>query len=438
MATAPVNLAALSKRELQAWTAQWGWSRYRAAQLWEWLYRRRVVSFESMTNLSVGMRAELAQRACVRWPSVIERRIAADGTRKLLIGLEDGRRIESVLIPDERRLTLCLSTQVGCTLDCGFCLTGTMGLSRNLKAHEIVGQWIAAQQELDEWLQHLPDRALKSAPSAQAGQKAPAARPQGARKPESDHLAERWSDEDFRGAGLVPKIERSSHLRFEVNAADGLFHRPARLTNLVFMGMGEPLANLPQLVDALTRLTDPHGVAFPPRRITVSTAGLAPQIAELGRLSPAVNLAVSLNATDDATRAKIMPLAARYSIGEVMAACRAYPLAPRRFITFEYVLLDRVNDSDEDARRLVKLLRGLRAKVNLIPWNPFPGTPFRRPPDERIARFQRILLDHDVPAYIRKSKGREILAACGQLHQADQSDGRAADHPSQPLHAALS
>lgn len=383
MATSSINLAALSKRELQALTARWGWSRYRAAQLWEWLYRSGVVSFESMTNLSVKMRTELAQRACVRWPSIAERRIAADGTRKLLIELEDGRRIESVLIPEERRLTLCLSTQVGCTLDCGFCLTGTMGLSRNLKAYEIVGQWVVAQQELE-------------------------------RRP------------------------------------DGL---PARLTNLVFMGMGEPLANLPQVTDALARFTDPHGIAFPPRRITVSTAGLAPQIAELGHVNPAVNLAVSLNATDDATRGRIMPLAARYSIKDIMAACRAYPLAPRRFITFEYVLLDRVNDSDDEARRLAALLRGLRAKVNLIPWNPFPGTPFRRPPDERIARFQQLLLDRKVPTYVRKSKGQEILAACGQLHQADrhsdtladtladtgadQSDEQTAERPP-PLHAGLS
>ena len=410
-----INLAALSKSELQALTARWGWTRYRAAQLWEWLYRRRVTAVESMTNLSVEMRADLSQRACVRWPSVAERRIAADGTRKLLIELEDGRRIESVLIPDERRLTLCLSTQVGCTLDCGFCLTGTMGLSRNLKAYEIIGQWFVAQQELDEWLQHLPDKVLKSAPSAQAGQKAPAARPQGARKPERT-LSVR---EDFRATE---------------NEADGLFQRPARLTNLVFMGMGEPLANLPQLIEALGRLTDPHGIAFPPRRITVSTAGLVPQIAELGRLNPAVNLAVSLNATTDAVRKEIMPLAARYSIEEIMAACRAYPLGPRRFITFEYVLLDQVNDSDDDARRLAKLLRGLRAKVNLIPWNPFPGTSFRRSPDERVAGFQNILLASRVPTYIRKSKGQEILAACGQLHS---TAARAAEQPLS-LHPALS
>ncbi|HTP41687.1 MAG TPA: 23S rRNA (adenine(2503)-C(2))-methyltransferase RlmN [Nitrospiria bacterium] len=360
MATGLINLAALTKAELQALTARWGWTRYRAAQLWEWLYRRRAATFDVMTNLSVEMRSELVRRACVRWPSVVERRVASDGTRKLLIELEDGRRIESVLIPDEHRLTLCLSTQVGCTLDCGFCLTGTMGLSRNLKAHEIVGQWVAAQQELE---------------------------------PRPDDL-------------------------------------PARVTNLVFMGMGEPLANLAQLADALTRLTDPHGIAVPPRRITVSTAGLAPQIAELGRLAPAVNLAVSLNAADDATRARIMPLASRYSLDDVMAACRAYPLGPRRFITFEYVLLDRVNDTDDDARRLAALLRGLRAKVNLIPWNPFPGAPFRRPSDDRVARFQRILLDRHLPTYVRKSKGLEILAACGQLHS---DANRAPERPPMPL-----
>jgi 23S rRNA (adenine2503-C2)-methyltransferase len=435
MSSTPINLAALSKRELQGLTARWGWSRYRAAQLWEWLYHRRVVSFELMTNLSITMRTELAQRACVRWPSIAERRIAADGTRKLLIELEDGRRIESVLIPDERRLTLCLSTQVGCTLDCGFCLTGTMGLSRNLKAYEIVGQWVAAQQELDEWSQHLSGDASISSPRVQAGQKDPAARPQAPRKPERTGVVR----EDLRGAE---------------NAADGLFHRPARLTNIVFMGMGEPLANLPQLTDALARLTDPHGVAFPPRRITVSTAGLAPQIAELGRVNPAVNLAVSLNATDDETRGRIMPLAARYPITDIMAACRAYPLAPRRYITFEYVLLDRVNDSDDEARRLAALLRGVRAKVNLIPWNPFPGTPFRRPSDERIASFQQLLLDRKVPTYVRKSKGQEILAACGQLHQADRhsntwanawantgsdagADNQTDDRPIQPLHTGL-
>ncbi len=346
----PVNLAALSKPELAAQVADWGWPRYRTAQLWQWLYRQRATSFADMTNLSAPLREQLAERAVIEWPRVVRRQIAEDGTRKLLVELADGRRVEAVLIPDERRLTLCLSTQVGCTLDCGFCLTGTMELERNLKAHEMVGQWVVAQQELD-------------------------GRP------------------------------------------DGL---PRRLTNLVFMGMGEPLANLAQLADALTRLTDPHGIAFPPRRITVSTAGMAPQIAELGRFRPAVNFAVSLNAVDDATRAKIMPMAARYSLEELLDACRAYPLAPRRYITFEYVLLDQVNDSDEDARKLVKLLRGLRAKVNLIPWNPFPGTPYDRPADSRVLRFQTILVDHEIPTYIRKSKGQEIRAACGQLHSATE------------------
>ncbi len=359
----PTNLVALSQSELTALVTGWKWPRYRATQLWDWLYRQRATNFAEMTNLSALTREQLAERATIRWPRVVRRQIAADNTRKLLIELEDGQRIESVLIPDEKRLTLCLSTQVGCTLDCGFCLTGTMGLKRNLKAHEMVGQWLIARQELEQY-------------------------------------------------------------------PDGL---PRRLTNLVFMGMGEPLANLPQLTDALGRLTDPHGIAFPPRRITVSTAGLAPQIAEMGRVKPAVNLAVSLNAADDATRAKIMPLAARYSIDEVMAACRAYPLAPRRYITFEYVLLDQVNDSDDDAHRLAKLLGGLRAKVNLIPWNPYPGTTFHRPSDDRIARFQAILITQDIPTYVRKSKGQDILAACGQLHSV--SDSKMAT-TAQPLRVA--
>jgi 23S rRNA (adenine2503-C2)-methyltransferase len=363
MAADTINLAALSKAELQALVARWEWPRYRVAQIWQWLYRQRATSVDEMTNLSAELREQLARRAVIQWPCVVRRQIAADQTRKLLIELEDGQRIEAVLIPDGGRLTLCLSTQVGCTLDCGFCLTGTMGLTRNLKAYEMVGQWLIARQELEQ------------------------------------HPGE----------------------------------LPRRLTNLVFMGMGEPLANLPQLTDALNRLTDPHGIAFPPRRITVSTAGLVPQITELGRVKPAVNLAVSLNAADDATRATIMPLAARYSIEELIAACRAYPLAPRRFITFEYVLLDQVNDSDDDAHRLAKLLRGLRAKVNLIPWNPYPGTPFYRPSDDRIARFQAILIKQRIPTYVRKSKGQEILAACGQLHSV--SDSKIAT-PTQPLRVA--
>lgn len=350
MTAALINLSTLSKSELAALVSGWGWPRYRAAQLWHWLYRQRATSCEQMTNLSTAVRGQVSERATIQWPRVVRRQIAADNTRKLLVELADGLRVEAVLIPDDDRLTLCLSTQVGCTLDCGFCLTGTMGLARNLKAHEMVGQWVVARQELD---QH----------------------------------------------------------------PEGL---PRRLTNLVFMGMGEPLANLPQLTEALTRLIDPHGIAVPPRRITVSTAGLAPQITELGRFRPAVNLAVSLNATTDAIREKIMPLASRYSIDEVLTACRAYPLPPRRFITFEYVLLDQVNDTEQDAQRLARLLRPIRAKVNLIPWNPFPGTPYRRPSDARVATFQSILIARKIPTFIRKSKGLDIRAACGQLHSAPE------------------
>ncbi len=367
MDSTSINLLALSKMEMETLLTQWGYPRYRVVQLWHWLYRQRVTSFEQMSNLGEACVAQLSRAAHATLPRVAQRQVAQDGTCKLLIELDDRQRIETVLIPDDRRLTLCVSTQVGCTLDCGFCLTGTMGLQRNLKTHEIVDQWFLAQQEIDQ-------EAIDREP--------------GGRR---------------------------------------------RLTNLVFMGMGEPLANLAQVTEAITRLTDPHGIAFPPRRITVSTAGLVPQIAELGHYRPAVNLAVSLNATTDAVRARLMPLAARYSIEELLAACRAYPLLPRRWITFEYVVLDHLNDSAEDARRLARLLGGLRSKVNLIPWNPFPGSAFGRPADDQVLQFQSILVAKGIPTYIRKSKGREILAACGQLHSASAP---AADQKPLPLHTS--
>jgi 23S rRNA (adenine2503-C2)-methyltransferase len=346
MTADPLNLLSLSKSDLPEKMKEWGWPRYRASQLWHWLYRRRATTFEQMGNLGRALQDDLSRRAVIARPRLIHSQTAIDGTRKLLLELEDGERVESVLIPDGHRLTLCVSTQVGCTLDCGFCLTGTMGLRRNLKAHEIVGQWFAAQEEI----------------------------------------------------GREPS------------------EATPRLTNVVFMGMGEPLANLPQLLEALRRLTDQQGIAFPARRITVSTAGLVPQMAEFSTFHPPVNLAVSLNATTDEVRARLMPMAARYSIDELMAACRAYPHPPRRWITFEYVLLEGINDSPADAKRLVRLLHGIRCKLNLIPWNALTDAPFRRPPEKDVMAFQAILIDHGIPTYVRKNRGREILAACGQLH----------------------
>lgn len=326
-----------------------GWPRYRAAQILRWLYRRRARSVEEMTDLSRTERHRLDSLAEIGRSTPGEILTAADGTKKFLIPLADGLSIESVLIPDDDRLTLCVSTQVGCTLDCGFCLTARMGLKRNLKAHEIMEQVLTVQD-------HLPARLRRRGEPAGSS-----------------------------------------------------------LTNLVFMGMGEPLANLEAVSEAIRRLTNEDwGLGIPARRITVSTAGLAPRLAAIAPLG--VNLAVSLNATTNAQRDRLMPAVSRlYPLETLLAACRAYPLPPRRKLTFEYVLLAGVNDSLEDARRLVTLLRGIRCKINLIPFNEFADSGFRRPEDETVLAFQSVLTTAGYDVFVRKSKGREILGACGQL-----------------------
>ena len=335
------NLLALSFEEMEAWALGLGWKKYRARQILSWLYQRRAADIEEMTDLSKADRALLAERATLRHLEIVTHRKSVDGTEKFLLGLEDGNRIESVLIPDEDRLTLCISSQAGCTLDCGFCLTAQEKLKRNLKAHEIIDQILTVQRTLP-------------------GEK--------------------------------------------------------RITNIVMMGMGEPLANLTQVVEALKRMISPIGLGFSPRRVTVSTAGMVPQILKLWEEVP-VNLSISLNATTNAVRDQIMPKVNRlYPIEKLLEVCKAFPLPSRRRITFEYVLLAGVNDTPEDAARLVRLSRGIRCKVNLIPFNEFPGSPYRRPTDQEVLRFQKTLLDAGLTATIRKSKGRDILAACGQLN----------------------
>jgi 23S rRNA (adenine2503-C2)-methyltransferase len=335
------NLLALSFDELETWVTAFGWKRYRARQLLAWLYQRHASDFEEMTDLSKADRALLAEKASLHHLEIVARQRSIDGTEKFLLGLEDGNRIESVLIPDENRLTLCISSQAGCTLDCGFCLTAQEKLKRNLKAHEIVGQILTVQRTLSE---------------------------------------------------------------------------ETRITNIVMMGMGEPLANLTQVIEALKRMISPIGLGFSPRRVTVSTAGMVPQILKLWKEVP-VNLSISLNATTNEVRDRIMPKVNRlYPIEELLEVCKAFPLPSRRRITFEYVLLAAVNNTPEDAARLVRLSRGIRCKINLIPFNEFAGSPYRRPTDEEVLGFQKILLDAGLTATIRKSKGRDILAACGQLN----------------------
>jgi 23S rRNA (adenine2503-C2)-methyltransferase len=334
------DLTGLLQAEVEAVMVELGQAGYRGRQLFEWVQARRATSLETMTSFSRSLRAELANRVTVSRPTVARAQRATDGTRKFLFGLDDGEEIESVLIPDEDRLTACISTQVGCPLACRFCLTGLMGMRRNLTAAEIVGEVLLLQDQLD--------------------------------------------------------------------AAE-------RISNLVLMGMGEPLLNFPQVERALRILCDPHGANFSPRRITLSTAGHAPGIKKLAESDLGVNLAVSLSATTDLVRDQLMPINKRWPIAVLLEACRAYPLPDRRRLTVEYVLLDGVNDSPDDAKRLVRLLRGIRCKINLIPFNATPDLPDRPSPRERIERFQQILYDAHLTATIRESRGRDISAACGML-----------------------
>ena len=325
--------------------------RYRAQQIYAWMHKRGVRDFAAMTDLPAELRARLAAEATCGHMDVQDVHRSVDGTRKVVLTTVEGHRIESVLIPDPMdpddpkggvrdRMTLCISTQVGCTLDCNFCYTASLGLARNLRASEI------------------------------------------------------------------------SH---QVHQAMGCLDPGEKLTNIVLMGMGEPLANYDETVTALQSMTDARGMGIGGRRITLSTAGMAPEIEKLGD-DVNVNLAVSLNATTDEQRDAIMPrVNKKYPLAQLLAACRRFRTPPNRRITFEYVLLAGVNDSDEDARRLTKLVHGIPAKVNLIPFNPHPRSPYGRPADERVRAFQRILLAKDIATSVRQARGQDIEAACGQL-----------------------
>ncbi|NGZ09367.1 MAG: 23S rRNA (adenine(2503)-C(2))-methyltransferase RlmN [Nitrospira sp. LK70] len=334
------TLLSLTEPQMVKFVRAQRWPDYRAQQILRWIYQRRLRTITDMTDLPMHDRMTLSQSAMIGRSPHVKVLTSRDGTRKLLLTLNDGMSIEAVLIPDEERLTLCVSTQVGCMLDCGFCLTGRMGLKRNLKLHEIIDQILTAQDVLR-------------------------------------------SDE--------------------------------HITNLVFMGMGEPLANLDSLKAAVAALTSQvWGLGWSRRRLTVSTAGLASRLTDVATLG--VNLAISLNATTEEQRRALMPAASEIaSLRSLLAACRRYPLAPHQRLTFEYVLLAGVNDRAADARRLVQLVRGMRCKVNLIPFNEFPSSPFHRPSEQAILRFQSILRDADLDAFVRKSRGRDVLGACGQL-----------------------
>ena len=336
----------------------------RTQQLWHWLYHRGARGFDEMTNISKELRARLAEHCTIVRPEVVTQQKSVDGTRKWLLRLppdEHGQRheVEMVFIPEEDRGTLCISSQVGCTLNCTFCHTGTQRWVRNLTAAEIIGQVLVAKDALGDW----------------------------------PKLIEQHPDPPAAG-------------RF--------------ITNIVFMGMGEPLYNPENVFAACRVLADGEGLALSKRRITVSTAGVVPEIPRLGA-ETGVMLAISLHATTDEVRNELVPLNRRYPIAELLDACRAYPgLSNARRITFEYVMLKDVNDSEEDAQRLVKLLRDIPAKVNLIPFNPWPGSRYECSDWETIERFAEIVNNGGLAAPIRTPRGRDILAACGQLKSASE------------------
>ena len=344
------DLVGLSREELTAEMAAIGEKPFRAKQVWHWIYHQGATDFAKMTTIAKPMQAKLAERFVVGRPQVVTQQDSADGTRKWVFGFRDDQRVETVYIPsaEEDRGAVCISTQVGCTLSCRFCHTGTQKLVRNLGAAEIVGQFMAARDSYGEW------------PSPKDG-------------------------------------------------------APRLLSNIVVMGMGEPLYNYENVAKALKIVMDHEGIGLSRRRITLSTSGVVPMMdrcgAELG-----VGLAVSLHAVTNELRDEIVPLNRKYPIEDLIAACRRYPGASNaRRITFEYVMLRGVNDSEAEARELVRLIKGIPAKVNLIPFNPWPGSPYKTSTSEAIQRFAQIVNDAGYASPIRRPRGRDILAACGQL-----------------------
>ena len=344
MTTEKINLLDYDRQGLREVFAQLGEKPYRAEQVMKWIYHRRVTEFAEMTDVGKALREKLENAAEIGPPKTLFETQASDGTYKWLLGMDGSNAIEAVFIPETSRGTLCVSSQVGCGLNCQFCSTGTQGFNRNLSSAEIIGQVFVAAKHL----------------------------------------------------GNVP-------------------HHQRKLTNVVMMGMGEPLLNFDNVVRAMSVMRDDLGFGLANKRVTLSTAGLVPMIDKLSEASD-VSLAVSLHAPNDELRTELVPLNKKYPIDELLAACARYAARrPRTTITFEYTMLDGVNDKPEHARQLIKLMRRLPAKVNLIPFNPFHGTRFKRSEETTIRAFQKILLDADVLTMVRRTRGEDIDAACGQL-----------------------
>ena len=345
-----IELLGLAQDELRQFMIELGEKPFRSRQLHDAMNRRRITDFHQMTDLPKTLRRLLDERAVVTHTRIKSVFTSSDGTRRFLLRLGDEREVEAVFMPEERRDTICISSQVGCPLACDFCMTGVVGLKRNMTAGEIVSQVVITLNEV-------------------------------------------------YGAG--------------VETPHG--------TNIVMMGMGEPLLNYDAVMKSIRLLADEEGLAIAPRRVTLSTAGIVPRIYDLAKEAIRPRLAISLTAADDELRNRLFPINRKYPLAELIRACRSYPLGERERLTFEYVMLATVNDSDDCARALVGLLAGIRAKVNLIPHNPAPELPYLSSSMERILAFQKILTDASMPSFIRRPRGQDIAAACGQLaarHQA--------------------
>jgi 23S rRNA (adenine2503-C2)-methyltransferase len=356
------SLAGLGRAELAACLRDLGvperQTRMRLSQLWSWLYVRGTTDFAAMTDIAKELRGELAENFTLERPAIVTEQVSMDGTRKWLLRLDDGKEVETVYIPEADRGTLCISSQVGCTLTCSFCHTGTQRLVRNLTAGEIVGQIMLARDRIGDW------------PGAEA--------------------------EDQRG---LPSAER-------------------KITNVVLMGMGEPLYNFDNVRDACLLAADGEGLAIGKRRITLSTSGVVPEIPRWGEEAGTM-LAISLHAVRDELRDQLVPINKKWPIKDLLAACRAYPgLSNAKRITFEYVMLKGVNDSVADAKALVRLLAKIPAKINLIPFNPWPGAPFECSDWEQIEKFAEVVNRAGYASPVRSPRGRDIMAACGQLKSA--------------------
>ncbi len=356
----PVNLIGLTRDGLRAALIEAGTpekqAKMRTGQIWQWLYQKGIRDFAAMTNLSKDYRAMLAETFVADLPEVVTKQVSADGTRKYLVRIAGGHEVEVVYIPEVDRGTLCISSQVGCTLTCSFCHTGTQKLVRNLTAGEIIGQVMLARDDLDEW----------------------------------------------------------------TAVGEGSDAKPRLVSNIVLMGMGEPLYNFDNVRDAMRIAMDPEGISLSRRRITLSTSGVVPEIAKTAE-EIGCQLAVSFHATTDEVRDKLVPINKRWPIADLLDALRVYPKASNsERITFEYVMLKDVNDSDEDARRLVQLIKGIPAKINLIPFNEWPDAPYERSDWERIERFADIVYKAGYASPIRTPRGEDIMAACGQLKSATE------------------